>query len=50
LTVKEILHLFGDVDEDSDGQPFILVEDKETLPNPGAGGEDGDDERYADED
>jgi hypothetical protein len=34
LTIPELLRLFGDVGEDEDGQPFILVEDKATLLNP----------------
>jgi hypothetical protein len=46
LSIKELLHLFGDVEEDEDGQPFILVEDKETLLNPAA---DSDNEEMLDE-
>jgi hypothetical protein len=42
LSIKELLHLFGDVEEDEEGQPFILVEDKETFLNP-AGDSDDDD-------
>lgn len=47
LTVPELLRLFGDVEEDDEGQPFILVEDRATIPNPG--GDEDEDEMYADE-
>lgn len=39
------MQLFGEVAEDEDGQPFIMVEDGVTFPNPTV---DEDDE-YADE-
>jgi len=40
------MRLFGDVEEDQDGKPFILVEDKETLPMIGGDSDDelGDDD------
>jgi hypothetical protein len=34
LTIPELLRLFGEVEDDEDGNPFILVENRETLPNP----------------
>ncbi|KIW01890.1 hypothetical protein, variant [Verruconis gallopava] len=45
LNIKELLELFGDdVGEDEDGQPFIMVKDQQTRPNPWA-----DDEGFQDE-
>jgi hypothetical protein len=39
--VAELLELFGNqVGEDEDGQPFIIVKNRETLPNPMAADED----------
>ena len=41
LTNTELLELFGnEVGEDEDGQPFIIVKNQNTLPNPLAGDED----------
>jgi hypothetical protein len=42
LTIPELLRLFGEVEEDSDGNPFILVHNRETLPNPNGDLEDED--------
>ncbi|KAF2432590.1 hypothetical protein EJ08DRAFT_695349 [Tothia fuscella] len=47
LTITELLSLFGEVEEGDDGQPFILVEDRHTIPNPADKGDE--DEMYADE-
>jgi hypothetical protein len=41
-----LLRLFGEIDEDEDGQPFILVDNRETLPNPNG---DQEDEGYDDD-
>ncbi|KAK3062188.1 hypothetical protein LTS18_004636, partial [Coniosporium uncinatum] len=41
LSTRDLMRLFGDVEEDQDGKPFILVEDKETLPMIGGGSDDG---------
>jgi hypothetical protein len=46
LSITELLRLFGDVDEDEDGNPFILVENRETLPNPNG---DKDDDGFDDD-
>jgi len=37
----DLLRLFGNVEEDQDGKPFILVEDKERLPMIGGDSDDG---------
>lgn len=45
LGITELLQLFGGrVDEDDEGQPFIFVKNKETLPNPMGDDEDDQDE------
>jgi hypothetical protein len=45
LSIKEIIRLFGgEVGEDQDGNPFIIVDNKETRPNPLADVEDMGDE------
>ncbi|KAF1985139.1 hypothetical protein K402DRAFT_335351 [Aulographum hederae CBS 113979] len=46
LTVMELLQLFGPVEEDAEGNPFIMVENKDPLINPQA---DSDDEGMGDE-
>lgn len=39
-----MMRLFGPVREDQQGRPFVLVEDKETLPRFNADSEDEGDE------
>ncbi|TLD37757.1 putative serine/threonine-protein phosphatase [Venturia nashicola] len=46
LTIPELLRLFGDVDADENGNPFILVNNRATLPNPNG---DMEDEGYDDD-
>jgi hypothetical protein len=46
MNIRELMRLFGNLDEDSDGKPFIMVDN----PNPMGGFRpDRDDEGYADE-
>jgi hypothetical protein len=46
LTFKDLMRLFGTLDEDADGKTFIMVDN----PHPFGGFRaDGDDEGYADE-
>jgi hypothetical protein len=40
LTIPELLRLFGPVENDEDGNPFILIENRETIPNPNGDVED----------
>ncbi|KAL1633803.1 hypothetical protein SLS56_002682 [Neofusicoccum ribis] len=44
LSVQEMMRLFGPVSEDGEGRPFIMVEEKETLPRFNADSEDEGDE------
>lgn len=44
LSVHQMMRLFGPVREDQQGRPFVLVEDKETLPRFNADSEDEGDE------
>lgn len=44
LSVSEMMRLFGPVREDDRGREFIIVEDKETLPQYDADSEDEGDE------
>lgn len=46
LTIPELLRLFGDVNEDANGDPFILVNNRDTRPNPNG---DMEDEGYDDD-
>jgi len=41
-----MLSLFGDTDEDGNGNHFIMVEDRETFPNPA---DENDEDHPADE-
>lgn len=40
LTTKELMRLFGPLEEDDEGTPFILVPDAPTLPRIVPGGDD----------
>ncbi|KAE9984365.1 hypothetical protein EG328_008851 [Venturia inaequalis] len=46
LTIPELLRLFGDVDDDENGDPFIMVNNRDTRPNPNG---DLEDEGYDDD-
>lgn len=47
MSIRDLMRLFGPVDEDSEGKPFIMVDDPQTH---GGFKVDKDDEGYADED
>ncbi|KAH7063453.1 SNF2 family N-terminal domain-containing protein [Macrophomina phaseolina] len=44
LSMNDMMRLFGQVGEDGEGHPFIMVEDKDTLPRFNADSEDEGDE------
>ncbi|KAF2143698.1 uncharacterized protein K452DRAFT_325644 [Aplosporella prunicola CBS 121167] len=45
LTVQDMMRLFGPVHEDDEGHPFIIAEDRDTLPRFNADSEDEGDEQ-----
>jgi hypothetical protein len=47
MSIRDLMRLFGNLEEDPDGKPFIMVDN----PDPRGGGlrADRDDEGYADE-